>query len=967
MFLFAFVAATAMADDFDPPEFAGADQWGVVLLDFAEESPSSPGGYDGFEAGIQPTAGVIYNPEIELGEDVVYAYVDGYDNWEWNAEEQAIEFLDDPEWPGGEARYYFPTPDGEGESLTFRVQVTYEGGDPLDITIWPEFWDYYDAGYAYIDGPDIDLEQGVDWDVEEVEPGVYQKWLQVTTGYAGEPFFAALLAGSTEWGGGGTPLVHQLVVDMVIHDGDEPPVGDGTRPGPTVIKVTNPSPADGEEHVHCDVNQVCFEPPAEFLNRADPNQDPNLQGPLDFYVYFSSNEAEVADACDTALVDTIENVDVNDQQCSFVGVTLPGETYYWRVDINDQNEPGEAVYYEGPVFSFVKWGFAYLISPEDGAEDIDPATAELLWENDGYGATQNVYVLDDQENEVDSTIGLGADANSFSPTGLAINQTYEWYVEEVNVQGTVESAHWFFSTAPCRTIDNFEDYTSTENLGTHWEDYDTLGGDNAVLNALVDTGTGAADEFRFEGNQSMRVTAGRSFIDPAGVADDYTSNSTDFSNLDLTSEGASSVAIAYRSTETEADAPDPSQNENMYVTFVSSAGNAMIDYPGDVTDPCWAVFYVALSEIADQGGDPCDLDEVRLGLYGDTGNSGQIVVYFDLLQRCGPICPLTEEGAVTAPAYTQLSNDLTGDCWVDADDLAVITENWLAEDVNITAVAPDDANLIVEYLFGGNLTDSSGNNNNGSVYGEASAVDYSGDWLVVNNNDDPCEVNGVSVPNVPTLLGGGDANTVTLVMDVNFAGPAMIAFSSGREPNNWYGTFPGRDYDISESYPLAIRNEFEDAEEPEVGADIFWVGFAGGVYDGGPVNIAMVREPYEGEPFGEITFYINGAPAGTMFDVPDVPDVCDDTTLIGASLNYVYMIEDGLNNFSGEIDNVKIYDTALEHANIVYLAGESVYQENLDDMDPSPNLAETGQFPENIINFLDQAVLAPDWMEKKFF
>ena len=755
----------------------------------------------------------------------------------------------------------------------------------------------------------------------------------------------------------------EVIVDFIWHlEGERP---DAPCKGRGVEQVSDPSPFNGEEHVPCDVNTLCFYPPDNSLIM-DPCADPNLKGPFDFYVYFSDVENEVRDACDSAFLGAFEDVDTNDQICVDTGITtLPGVTYYWAVDINDQNVPGDPCFYQGPIFSFVKWGFAYLISPENEEEDVDPGTIQLLWENDGYGATQNVYVLDDQDNVVDSDTGLGADANSFSPTGLAISQTYEWYVEEVNVQGTIESEHWFFSTAPCRTIDNFEDYTSTNDLGTHWEDYDTLGGDNAVQNALVDTGQGAAEELRFDGNQSMKVNLSRLFIDPAGTADDYTSNSTDFSNLDLTSEGASSVAIAYRSSETDPPIPDAPYNENMYMTFVSNAGNAMIDYTGDVTDPCWAVFYVALDEIADQGGDPCDLDEVRLGVYGDTVEDSQINVYFDLLQRCGPLCPLEEEGAVTAPAYTQLSNDLNGDCWVDADDLAIITNNWLAEDVNIVGVAPDDANLVVEYLFNSDLSDSSGNNNDGTAVGSGGVV--SGGVLSIANSDDPCEVNGVSVPNVPTLFAGA-GQPVTVAFDVNVS-QTCVVFGVARTPLGGEEDPIAEDPCIgySQTHSLALFADIFEEDEGELVADRFWIGAAGGLIEPGvPASVAIVYEG-EGED-GFTTIYVNGLEAGGFDSDPNVPYAETDTCLIGGTKNFIFPgLDMEMGNFNGEIDNFRIYDTVLSQEEVVYLTPSQVYQEDLDDMDPSPNLAETGQFPENIINFLDHAVLAPDWQKKSFF
>jgi hypothetical protein len=173
---------------------------------------------------------------------------------------------------------------------------------------------------------------------------------------------------------------------------------------------------------------------------------------------------------------------------------------------------------------------------------------------------------------------------------------------------------WTFSTSICATLDDFESYTDTANLGGTWKDFDNdTTSDNAVVNNLV-TGGGVQV---YEGDQSMRVVVDQVYLDGAGTADDYTWR--EYADLDLTADGGTSIWTAYRA---ELGSP-PREADTMYVAIDSDADaapEARIDYPGDVCDTDWAIFFIALSEISDQGADPCNVDEIRIGMYGASGS-----------------------------------------------------------------------------------------------------------------------------------------------------------------------------------------------------------------------------------------------------------------------------------------------------------------------------------------------------------
>ncbi|MHC4292701.1 MAG: hypothetical protein ACYSTX_00270, partial [Planctomycetota bacterium] len=91
----------------------------------------------------------------------------------------------------------------------------------------------------------------------------------------------------------------------------------------------------------------------------------------------------------------------------------------------------------------------------------------------------------------------------------------------------------------------------------------------------------------------------------------------------------------------------------------------------------------------------------------------------------------------------------------------------------------------------------------------------------------------------------------------------------------------------------------------------------------------------------------------------------EDTVLIGTSVNPYFPLGEGANNFSGKLDNLQIYTNAWSEENVVYDGGTT---------DPFPvpvdelaNMNVDGAFPANIIDFLDQAVFAPQWYQEKIF
>ncbi len=139
----------------------------------------------------------------------------------------------------------------------------------------------------------------------------------------------------------------------------------------------------------------------------------------------------------------------------------PGTTYYWRVD---EVEADMTTVHTGNVWSFTTQALtAYQPSPTDGDASVAPAVT-LGWLPGKNALKHRVYLSDSREAVTQG----GADANkgeqketTFAATGLAEATTYYWRVDEVLIDGTIQSGPvWSFTTF--LLVDDFESYTDTE-------------------------------------------------------------------------------------------------------------------------------------------------------------------------------------------------------------------------------------------------------------------------------------------------------------------------------------------------------------------------------------------------------------------------------------------------------------------------------------------------------------------------
>ncbi|MHC4724613.1 MAG: hypothetical protein ACYS9V_10255 [Planctomycetota bacterium] len=971
-----------------------------VLLIFLPDWAGAEGswwGIWGFYSGdvLFEEEGVTYwNPTESLG---LSDYWDFDPYWEFTTSPDS--WIDDGGiwWEGqGDPTFNSGThwgPAGENKIIRTQYTVWIEPDNPWDtwLGIWAEptgycMWEEINDGapFTFEDAlaDNVETIAGVIIDVQELGGGMLyicletEIWLDegaYEVGELGDPYF-----GYGAWFSSEYFWLEEIVIDFISYDGDEPPKGPGRG---KVIQVSDISPRDGESTVRCDVNEVSFYPPEDAVVM-DPEADPNLKGPFDFYVYGDVNEANVTDRID--LIATILNHDTNEQTIVETGFIAPGETYYWLVDINDQNDGGDPCLYEGPVFSYVKWGFATLVSPPDGDDTIDPGlTLTLVWENDGYADNYKVDVYG--PDFYDGTSGATQEANEFTITSaLALGQEYWWNVQECNDwQGSelcVEGPWWSFTTTLCETVDDFESYSNLEGTGNAWKDwYDDATSTNAVINHLEDTTgaeTEAAQALAYQRDppdsvKSMNVNVDRDFLNTkaSGLYEDYTWYEP--SDANLARDGGKTIWVAYRSADPGASSPDPANNEQIFMGFESSDSNtANIDYPGDVCDPEWSIFFVSLSEATDQGVDVTDIAEIRLGATGDDDNTGLFDVYFDLMVRCGAICPADfgypdEVQGAFAPPYSILASDLVFDCVVDETDLEVITNVWLDEDYTVTPVEPNSDFLLVEYTFdAGNSNDTSGNDIHGV---DTNAPSYADGKVTLDGND------FIEIPFVDNPFGGTESYTITF--DVNTVDHGLI-FSSAREPNCDDPCGVDQPWDPEDpcsapyvdTWPLAIFSYIYGEDPEEIAAAHIYNGSTGMEAEPGVEHRAVYV--YNAEE-GTGIMYVDNVTQWSDIGYHDIPEPNEDTVLIGTTLNCFgpdEWQEEPMGRFIGTLDNVRVYSYAFSDMERLYYSG--ITEPYPVPVDPIANMYATGD-PEaddgDIINFFDHGEFAKQWMEENFF
>jgi hypothetical protein len=290
------------------------------------------------------------------------------------------------------------------------------------------------------------------------------------------------------------------------------------------------------------------------------------------------------------------------------------------------------------------------------------------------------------------------------------------------------------------------------------------------------------------------------------------------------------------------------------------------DQSADLAGEYWQEVNIDLTSF---GVDLQNVTSMTIGIAG-AGSTG--IVYIDNIRlypsRCIP---------------EKVPGDLTGDCIVDEEDLAVIADNWLKRP------------LAVEYMFDTGLSDTSGNNRNG----------------VAQNN--PTITNGILALNgtnfVDIPLGSDNpfdgSRDFSIAMDFK-TDFASVLLSSARDNE-------------SDNHSMSIFvHHWDEPYSGEVIYDNYTVGAATAEDDpvDGQWHNIVVTYDADNEQF---IVYLDEV-AGEAAEInPAIPDIAADTVRIGGSLNSTYPYNEDVLDLIGDVDNIRIFNFTLTLEDILRL------------------------------------------------
>ncbi len=355
-----------------------------------------------------------------------------------------------------------------------------------------------------------------------------------------------------------------------------------------------------------------------------------------------------------------------------------------------------------------------------GQVDVDAADAVVLQWQAGEGAvSHSVYYGTDPDAL--TQVSDSQPGTTFVATEKVVpNEIYYWQIDEHLAGGELVTGDlWSFSVADHVTVEDFEIYQenpvmdSPEDLLAAW----FVNLDSAALmglnTELADSGKQSMlleydndGEIEF-GGETLPVEMFSEVYTPLTPAQDWTRNAL------------VAFAVSVRGEPNNVLAP----SDNLYMTITDADGKSVtLTYdgePDDLQTAAWSRWDIDLTTLSPGDVDLTQVAEIALGI-GSPNNpqaGGQGTIYLDALRlhlrRCVPEVSLSQ-------------GDINGDCVVDAADLAIIVENWLEGEYTVHPQEP--SNPLIAYNFdetsGSVAADSSGNGHDGVV---SSSIDWDPD------------------------------------------------------------------------------------------------------------------------------------------------------------------------------------------------------------------------------------------------
>jgi len=476
-------------------------------------------------------------------------------------------------------------------------------------------------------------------------------------------------------------------------------------------------------------------------------------------------------------------------------------------------------------------------NPASGATGVGP-DAVLTWRAGREATRHDVYFGTDQQAVVDGTVPVtSVTAASYDPLSLDLGTTYYWKVNEVNVAGpiTLEADVWSFATSEYVVVDDFESYNDIDppdpeshRIFEAWTDgYSTPTTNGALVGN--DAPPYTEQTIIHDGGKSMPFR-----YNNIGTVTHSEAERTFVPAQDWTKHGVKTLSLWFRG--------DPNNTGGQLYVKVNGA---KIPYGGDASSLMRAGWQWWNIELASFGVSLASVTKLAVGIDGG-GASGKLYL----------------------------------------DDIRL----YAYERRFVTPTEPTAAGLAAHYKLDQNATDSSGNNNHGTLAGGPQ-------WMAG-------KIGGaLQFDGVDDFVDCGNGASL------NITGP--ITISAWVYPTGGGGDGYGRIVDKSNGtggdapgYKLYLR-----------AAENYTVTLSAG----GRYPISSLRAVLNSWNYVVFTtdgtrrrLFLNGV--WEEWNESALPSISSNPLFIGNS-------PAGARHFQGIIDDVRIYDRALTSGEIAWLGG----------------------------------------------
>jgi hypothetical protein len=365
-------------------------------------------------------------------------------------------------------------------------------------------------------------------------------------------------------------------------------------------------------------------------------------------------------------------------------------------------------------------------NPLKGAIDVS-LTPILTWKPGDYAPPANGHKVyfgaDDPANMALVTVPPQPQTpTSYTPGALDLGTTYYWAVNEVNAAapGGVDAGETWSFTTTNKVVDDFETYEDENTLpaplpeDVNWiyfvytDGFGDLactegsGNDSGAKISLRRPGqpsSSIAMKFEYDNDGMVKTPSGCDSSETPVEKDHYSKAEALVAKLpsgigpNWTAAGAKILSVSfYGDPNNVIDPVWP-----MWVQLTDSSNRkAKVLYgkyaDEDINDVKEASWHEWLIDLEDFNAPPTrvkltDVNSIAIGVGDDQATSGVATgtLYFDDIGLYGPRCVLTRRGDFAALDYAP-EGVVSGDCKIDYKELALMSRDWLAENLDETAL-----------------------------------------------------------------------------------------------------------------------------------------------------------------------------------------------------------------------------------------------------------------------------------------